>query len=43
MTTYIIMCLALILYLVFSVGVTYLLCKAFLKLLPNGEKQDDEI
>jgi len=40
---YMAMWLALVLYVAFAVGTTYLLCKLFLKLLPDGEKQDDEV
>lgn len=44
---YIAMWLALITYILFAVGTTWVLCKAFLWLLPDGdpeeEKEDDEI
>ena len=43
MLTYITLWLALIVYVAFSVGVTFLLLKGFLWLLPNGEKQNDEV
>ena len=38
---YWIMCIALIVYAAFAVGVTYLLCKAMLWFMPGGKKDDE--